>query len=530
MDTTLGVLRRAVDKSPETTFLDFTGDKTSYADFFDRAMRLAHGLRSAGVERGTTVITLLDNNIDAVLAWFAANAVGGIHVPVNTAYKGEFLRHQIADAGAPLVIAEFDYAERVLAVAERLPDVRQLFVRGGAIDGWAGTGIRIAGLDELYSDNGRDTGFVPDPSDLTNLIYTAGTTGPSKGCMVSHNYACNLARQNNTNSTRQPGETLWTPLPLFHLNAYVAGVLTSAMLASTASLFPRFSVSKFWDDIERSGARMVSLLGATIPLIAQMPDNDAMRRCHGQLRIAFGAPFPAALVDTWRNRFGVSIAGAPGYGLTEASLVVSAPLSANPVPNASGRRNDDFDVRIVDEKDVELPPGEVGEIVCRPLRPHVMFEGYWMRPEGTVATMRNLWFHTGDLGKFDTDGNFYFMDRKKDYLRRRGENISSYEMEYTLLQHGDIAEVAVHAVPSDLTEDDVKVTAVLTPGSTLTEEMLCQWCIERMPYFAVPRYIEFRVELPKNPVGRVLKYQLRDEGATPTTWDREASGVQLVKR
>jgi carnitine-CoA ligase len=530
-DTTLGALRRAVAESPEETFLDFSGDKTSYGDFFQLAMRLAHGLRSAGVERGITVITLLDNNIDAVLAWFATNAVGGIHVPVNTAYKGEFLRHQIADAGAPLVIAESDYAERVLAVADGLPGLRQIFVRGGAPGGVASaSGIRIAGLDELFSDDSNDTGYVPDPSDLTNLIYTAGTTGPSKGCMVSHNYVCNLARQSNTNSTRQPGETVWTPLPLFHLNATATSVLASALLVSTASLFPRFSVSKFWADVERSGARMVSLLGATIPLIAQMPENDAMLRCHGQLRIAYGAPFPAALAETWRNRFGVAIAGAPGYGLTEASLMVSAPLSANAVPNASGRRNDDFDVRIVDDKDTELPPGEVGEIICRPLRPHVMFEGYWNRPESTVSTMRNLWFHTGDMGKFDADGNFYFMDRKKDYLRRRGENISSYEMEYTLLRHSEIAEVAVHAVLSDLTEDDVKVTAVRTPGSTLTEEILCQWCIEHMPYFAVPRYIEFRQELPKNPVGRVLKYQLRDEGPTPTTWDRELSGVQLVRR
>jgi carnitine-CoA ligase len=530
-DTTLGVLRRAVDTSPDTTFLDFTGDTTSYGDFFRRVMRLAHGLRSAGVERGTTVITLLDNNIDAVLAWFAANAVGGIHVPVNTAYKGEFLRHQIADAGAPLVIAESDYAERVLAVADGLPDVRQIVVRGAAIENSAAhSGMHVVGLDELFSDDSTDTGFVPDPSDLTNLIYTAGTTGPSKGCMVSHNYACNLARQCNTSSTRRPGETLWTPLPLFHLNASATSVLTSAMLVSTASLFPRFSVSKFWNDVERSGARMVSLLGATIPLIAQMPENDAMRRCHGQLRIAYGAPFPAALGKTWRERFGVAIAGAPGYGLTEASLMVSAPLSASPVPNASGRRNDDFDVRIVDDKDIEMPAGEVGEIVCRPLHPHVMFEGYWKRPEGTVSVMRNLWFHTGDMGKFDAEGNFYFMDRKKDYLRRRGENISSYEMEYTLLQHSDLAEVAVHAVPSDLTEDDVKVTAVVTPGSALTEESLCHWCIEHMPYFAVPRYIEFRDELPKNPVGRVLKYQLREEGRTPTTWDREEAGVQLARR
>jgi crotonobetaine/carnitine-CoA ligase len=199
-------------------------------------------------------------------------------------------------------------------------------------------------------------------------------------------------------------------------------------------------------------------------------------------------------------------------------------------PGSSGRRNDDFDVRIFDEHDNELPAGEAGEIVVRPKRPHVMFEGYWNRPEATAALTRNLWFHTGDIGKFDSDGFFYFVDRKKDYLRRRGENISSFEMETAFLAHPEISEVAVHAVLSDVTEDDVKVTAVLEPGSTLTEEQLCRWSVDRLPYFAVPRYIEFRQALPKNPVGRVLKYVLRDEGATAATWDREAAGITIDKR
>jgi crotonobetaine/carnitine-CoA ligase len=185
---------------------------------------------------------------------------------------------------------------------------------------------------------------------------------------------------------------------------------------------------------------------------------------------------------------------------------------------------------IVDDDDHELGPNEVGEIVCRPMRPHVMFEGYWRQPEATAAALRNLWFHTGDLGRFDDDGYFYFVDRKKDYLRRRGENISSVEMETTYLQHPDVSEVAVHAVPSELTEDDVKVTIVLKEASALAAEDLFEWSVERIPYFALPRYIEFRDELPKNPFGRVLKHQLRDEGCTTDTWDREKEGVEFERR
>jgi crotonobetaine/carnitine-CoA ligase len=209
--------------------------------------------------------------------------------------------------------------------------------------------------------------------------------------------------------------------------------------------------------------------------------------------------------------------------------VTSISIDETQPGKASGHHNDDFDVRIVDDNDVELPAGTAGEIIVRPKRPHVMFEGYWKRPAETMKVLRNFWFHTGDIGMFDEDGFFFFLDRKKDYLRRRGENISSMEVEGVFSLHPDIQEVAVHAVLADM-EDDVKATCTLVPGATITEEELCRWSVDNLPYFAVPRFIEFREALPKNPVGRVLKYELRDQGITEGTWDREASQVELVKR
>lgn len=312
-DTVLGVLRRAVEADPDAVFLDFGGDLTSYGQLYRRAMRLANGLRAHGVAPGDRVVTLMDNHVDAVAAWFGINAAGAISVPVNTAYKGEFLRHQIDDAGPRLVIAEPDYAGRVEDVAGDLRERPPVFLRDATLGG-------------LYVDDDRDPGRQPDPGDLTMLIYTAGTTGPSKGCMISHNYACNLARQSNDLATRRPGETVWTPQPLFHLNATATGVLTSALLNSAISVFPRFSVSRFWGDVERSGARMVSLLGSAISLIALAPETPETLRCRGQLRIAYGAPFPGEMARIWRERFGVERAGAPGYGLSEASMIVTAPL------------------------------------------------------------------------------------------------------------------------------------------------------------------------------------------------------------
>jgi crotonobetaine/carnitine-CoA ligase len=187
-------------------------------------------------------------------------------------------------------------------------------------------------------------------------------------------------------------------------------------------------------------------------------------------------------------------------------------------------------VRIFDDDDNELPPGTPGEIVIRPRRPLVMFEGYWNRPEDTLNIMRNMWLHSGDIGRFDADGYLYFVDRKKDYLRRRGENISSFEVETGLRAHPAVEDVAVHAVFSDAGEDDVKATVVLKKDAAITEEMLCRWAIERLPYFTIPRYFEFRQDLPRNPLGRVLKYQLRADGCTPNTWDREKAGLRIPKR
>lgn len=527
--TVTGALRASVERVPDRIFLDFVGDTYTYADLERRANRLAHGLADLGIGRGDTVTTILDNNVDAVTAWFAINKLGAISVPVNTAYKGEFLRHQMADSGARVIIAEQDYVERVASILPGLPDVHAVLHRGTAPD-VALESAKLLALEAALSD---DDTAPPDPNrpgDLTCLIYTAGTTGPSKGCMISHNYAGNLARIGLRGNGRTEDEVAWTALPLFHLNATATSVLSAAIIGGTVSIYPRFSVSGFWPDIQRSGASLINLLGAMVPLIAQAPDTPASIACYGQIRHVSGAPFPAELQAIWKERFGVKTAGANVYGISEAAPVTSLPAGTPYPPGSSGKRNDSFDLRIVDDEDRELPVGEVGEVVVRPLKPHVMFEGYWRRPEETLRIMRNLWLHTGDLGRFDKDGFFWFVDRKKDYLRRRGENISSFEVETAFLTHPDVSEVAVHAVLSDLTEDDVKVTAVLEPDSALTEEELCRWAFDHVPYFAIPRYIEFRPELPKNPVGRVLKYQLRDEGATTTTWDREAAGFQVPKR
>jgi crotonobetaine/carnitine-CoA ligase len=526
-DTVTGALARSSAQFAERVFLDFTGDCYTYADIDRESTRLARSLQQLGVKKGDTVASVLDNNVHAVLSWFAINKAGAVSVPVNTAYKGEFLRHQLNDCGAHIVIAEADYAERIAAVADGLPNLRTLVQRDGALV----SGLpAVLPLASLFAASAEPLADLNAPADLAMLVYTAGTTGPSKGCMISHNYVCNLGRQIVLMEDRHRDDCNWTALPLFHMNATGGSILSCMFVGARVAIFPRFSVSRFWPDIKRSRATVASLLGSMITFLAEAEDTEYSRACYGQLHTVRGSPFPAALQEKWRQRFGVRRAGSNSYGLTEAARVTGLRHDEQAPPGSSGRVNDDFEVRIFDEDDNELPAGTPGEIVIRPRRPNIMFEGYWNRPEDTLKIMRNMWLHSGDIGKFDANGYLYFVDRKKDYLRRRGENISSFEVETGLRAHPSVADVAVHAVFSDAGEDDVKATIVLKDGHTLSEQDMCHWAIERLPYFTIPRYFEFRKDLPRNSVGRVLKYQLREEGCTPGTWDREKAGLKIPKR
>jgi carnitine-CoA ligase len=527
-DTINALVERAVLDNPDRPFLDFLGKIYTIRDIDESTTRLANGLSALGVEKGNTVATILDNSAEAIFIWLAINRLGAISVPINTAYKGEYLNHQLGDSGARVVIAESDYVERVSAIADNL-SVMEYLVHRGDTPNAPKISQELLSWQRIVSDDLAAPEVEVAPGDLAMLIYTGGTTGPSKGCMVSHNYACNLAEIISQGTGRNADTISWTALPLFHFNA-VSNVLCELKYGGRMALYPRFSVSNFWPEIERTGANYVTMLGSMFPMLITAPENDAEKRCHGQLKIVGGAPFPEKLQQAWKARFGTEHTTCPGFGLTECSLVTSIALNEWAKPDSSGKRNDSFDVRIVDDNGDEVPDGTSGEVIVRPRRPNVMFAGYWKRPEETLQVMRDLWFHTGDIGQFDEDGFFYFVDRKKDYLRRRGENISSFEVESVFRQHSAIEDVAAHAVLSDLTEDELKVTAVLRDGTTLSEEELCLWSAEQMPYFAVPRYIEFRTDLPRNPVGRVLKYVLRDEGVTESTWDREAAGVQISKR
>ena len=529
--TVTGALSARVAADPDGPYLDFEGDAWSARRMADAAGALAGAWRRFGIGRGDRIATLLENRSEQVVSFFAAALLGAIQVPINTAYKGEFLRHVLVDSGARIVVVQQDLADRIALVVETgTPDLEHVLVVGDSgvirpsleVSSWSEA--LTAGATAPVDPRDADVG----PADLACFIYTAGTTGPSKGCMLPHQYVVALGEQIARAWGRTADDVVLTPLPLFHFNAISVCVVGTLLTGGRAAIVRKFSVSRFWPEVRRADATMLSMLGSLAILVANAEDHPD--QAGHRLRLCAAAPMPPDTDRRWRERFGCATFSG-GYGLTEASLISMLPAGEVNKVGAAGKPNThEFEVRIVDDGDRPVPTGQTGEIVCRPTGPNLMFAGYWNRPDATVDALRNLWFHTGDLGRLDDDGFLFFVDRKKDYLRRRGENISSFEMERTVVAHEAITDVAVHAVASEQGEDDVKVTAVLVAGAELSEEELCRWCAERVPYFAIPRYVEFRDDLPRNPVGRVLKYQLRDEGVTPATWDREAAGVVFERR
>ncbi|MCJ7679618.1 MAG: AMP-binding protein, partial [Candidatus Aminicenantes bacterium] len=363
------------------------------------------------------------------------------------------------------------------------------------------------------------------PMDPAGIIYTSGTTGLSKGAVCPHNYFLHLARLIVQLREANPEDILYTFLPLFHINAQLMTVMTALISDSRVVLSDRFSASTFWDEIREHGVTQFNYLGAVMTILSKQerkPDDS-----DNTVRIAFGAACPPDVMADLEERFGFVCL--EGFGMTEIGIVIHDDIRARR-KGSCGRVLDEFyEVQLVDDNDMEVGIGEIGEIVVRPKKPYIMMTEYYNMPDKTLEVCGNLWFHSGDYAKKDADGYFYFVDRKKDAIRRRGENISSFEVEKVINTHPGVLESAVFAVPSELGEDEVKANIVLKAGEDMPPEDLVRHCNERMAHFAVPRYVEFVEELPKTPTNRIEKYRLRKLGITENTWDREKAGVKITR-
>jgi crotonobetaine/carnitine-CoA ligase len=522
------VIAEQAERFSDRTCVTLDDVPITYREMHDRSNALASSLAELGVGWGDRVATILDTCGEALYSWFGAATLGAIEVAINPAYRGEFLRHQLARSEAEVVVVEARLADAVFAVAEKLPSLRTVVIRGDLeqVSMRAPRQLSVVACSELLSG---DKAFVPSRTprwdDPLSIMFTGGTTGPSKGAVVTHNQLLRISRDMSDAAGRGPGDVMYSSLPLFHLNAKVNTILGPIVSGGTGVLDNRFSVSKTWDRVRQYEATGISILGSMVMMLWNLPADP--RDAELPINCIIGVPIPAELHRAIEERYDCRLVVV--YGLSETGPLTMSSFDAPAAPGSSGRICPVYDVKILDENDDEAPVGDVGEIACRPLEPKISFTGYFKDPEATLESFRNLWFHTGDLGRFDKEGNLFFVDRKTDSIRRRGENISSVEVEEAVRLHPAVADVAAHAIPSPFTEDDVKLCVVVRPGEALSHEELLQFCVDVLPFFAVPRYIEFLDEIPQSPSVRPLKYMLRDRGVTEETWDREAAGIE-VKR
>lgn len=515
------ILRRHAAGRPDADYLQF-GDRpaVTFGRVDSDSTRVANSLRRLGIGAGDRVAMLLPNCEEIVTTWFAAAKLGAVEVPVNVELRGSLLRHVLDNSGAPVLVCHRDLLADVAAVVNGTASLRTLVVVDGTVEDVRDAGVRVDAaltFEELLSGPESALDVVVSYADPMAILYTSGTTGPAKGAVMPHNqywvwvdlYARSLELTSD--------DTYFTPLPLFHADGQLWGAYFPLVFGTKGSIVDRFSASRYWDQVRASGATATNLLGAMAHILWKQERRPDDR--DNPLRVAQALPMVSMKAE-FEERFAMTLV--TGYGQTETNWV-SFDTPREWREGSCGKvASDHFEVRIVDERDEPLPVGSVGEIAVRPLQPWSISLGYHAMPEQTQSAWRNLWFHSGDAGYLDADGWLYFSDRIKDVIRRRGSNISAFELESVLGEHPEVLECAAVAVRSDLTEDDVLVFVVVDRSSTLTPVQLLEHCRQSLPRFMVPRYVEIGTErLPRTPTEKISKPELRERGLGKATWDAE---------
>ncbi|HKR99213.1 MAG TPA: AMP-binding protein [Candidatus Dormibacteraeota bacterium] len=499
-----GLLERQAARYGDRPLVHAPNGMHTFASLRDAVAGRARWLRETGVERGDRVAFMCSNRIELLELMLACAWSGAIAVPLNTALRGEGLRHALTNSGARLMVADRDQQQWVEALGE-LPDLRDL----RATEDLPAPGDPLPVVDAA-------------PGDIATILYTSGTTGPSKGVLGPNAQVITFAQSIVDLIEIDEHDVLYTCLPLFHVNAWSA-FFHALLTGARYHVVPRFSASGFWSDVVEAEATVTYLIGAMIPILLSRPSGE-LDRAH-RIRAVNGMAPPGEIADEARERFGIEVTEC--YASTECGCALGAPLGQQN-PGWMGRVMPGYDVLVVDADDRPVPAGEAGELIVRSHDPFAMFQGYFAMPEATVSAWRNLWFHTGDRVIQNEDGWFKFVDRTKDAIRRRGENISSFEVESVLLGHPGVSDVAVFPVPSDLGEED-DVMAAIVPQAELDPLELVKWCEGRIAYFAIPRYIDIVDSLPMTENGKVRKVVLRERGVGPDTWDLERSGHTLAR-
>jgi crotonobetaine/carnitine-CoA ligase len=516
-------LREEAVRDPDREFVQCASDWMTLSELDRRSDRVAAALQALGVRKGDRVAVNLPNRIEYVVLIYAIAKTGAIQLPLNTYLRGEFLRHQLAQT-EPMLYLTDEAGLKMLAPV--LPDLARqptlVLVGGSGDESPAG----VIDYGPWESSTAQLTPVEMTPNDVCVIIYTSGTTGPSKGCTITHGYYCNLINVFIDHGWYEEGDLIFGANPLFHFSGQTWLVAAALAVHGSVIVEPSFSASRYMARIRETGATNAMGMGAMGMAIMAQPPTDSDKD-HKLRHITF-MPSSPGLITAFQERFGIE-AFAEVFGQSECWPALLGDPRGLRRPGSMGKVTPGLEVKIVDDNDVEVPVGQPGEIVIRPTEPHRLFSGYWNDAEATVAVFRNLWHHTGDQGRVDEDGYFWFVDRKKDSMRRRGENVSSIELEQAILKHECVANVAVHAVPSELGEDEIKACIVLAPDTSVEPAEIFEFFRTSLPYYAVPRYLEFVTELPANVNGRVQKFKLRERGITETTIDFETLGLVVAR-
>jgi carnitine-CoA ligase len=509
--------RAAAD--PDRVFFQEAGGRTfTYRQLDDEILTWADALRRAGVGAGDVVSVMIPNTAETVLIWMGIAWAGAVELPVNSSFKGKMLSDLLIASKARLLVVHERFVDRVRAVIADMSKLETIVVLGEhAPAGEAVTFVTAA--EFLRGAVPRQDGlYFPAAHDTASIVWTSGTTGPSKGCLVSWTQLMAMGTGAFPAQDLTQDDVIYSPFPMF----YVGGKLFLCLFAYVGGrvvMKERFSTEAYWDEIREYGCTTSPLNPATTYFLYRQPPgpDDA----DTPLRNILLAPLIPE-IDEFCKRFGVRAYTV--YNSTEISCPIVS--SWNPENRkACGKVRPGYQVAVVDENDYEVAPGEVGELVVRADEPWTLMTGYYDRPDATAAAWRNLWFHTGDAFTYDTDGYYYFVDRKKDAIRRRGQNISSAEVEAAVNEHPAIAECAVVAAPSEWGEDEVRAVVTLVPGKSAGPLEIFDFVRDRLPRFMLPRFIDIFTEMPKTNTEKILKSELRQIGVTERTWDRDAAGV-----
>jgi len=564
------LVRAKAAKNGDRTALRFADRSISYGELDATTDRIAAGFAGAGVRAGDRVAALLYNTPEFPLVWFGLAKIGAVLVPLNTALKGEILRYELADCAPtglvvdPRLWAPYEPLRAGLGIAREWqtpgptatpPGVRpfaELLEAEGApahpnrpsdpvailyTSGTTGPpkGVVIPHAKQIATPPGvrpfaelleaEGAPAHPNrPSDPVAILYTSGTTGPPKGVVIPHAKQIATPAEIGRRSRLAPDSVLFSALPLFHCNAQEMTLLTALLNDLTAAFDERFHASTYWESAARASATHVSLLISMINVLFKQPEKPT-DRMHS-VRTALTAGATRAIWPDFERRFGLSIVEL--YGMTECGCTtLMNPPDAVRV-GSIGTPLGFVEAQVVDDDDRPVGPNVRGELVVRPTAPFTMFLGYWNKPEQTVEAWRNLWFHTGDFVTRDADGYFYFVDRKKDVIRRRGENLAPYDVESVLNRHPAVFESVVVGVPSPLGEEDVKAFVQLRPGAAADARALFEFCVEQLPFFMVPQRIEFVEEIPKTANQKSQRYVLRERRGG-VEYDRDQLGI-VVRR